>query len=81
MEAAMDTDEAGELSIEPEKMQYENAIRYSSWKMQYVIHRWGYTLKCDRVFISWTLNTLTNKEITVCFFEIPKTYISLANLF
>ena len=26
-------------------------------------------------------NTFTNKEITVCFVEVPETYISLANLF
>ena len=45
MEAAMDTDEAGEVSLEPEGTAVDTQKKCNT-----LFIRWGYTLLCDRAF-------------------------------
>ena len=45
----MDTDEGGEVPLEPEGTAVDMQKSCGYLKMQYIIHiRWGYTLECDR---------------------------------
>ena len=41
MEAAVDTDEAGDVSLEPEGTAVDTQKVVRIWKMQYVIHTLG----------------------------------------
>ena len=52
MEAAMDTNEAGDVSLEPEgtAADTQKSCAYLKNAIRSLFIRWGYTLECDRAF-------------------------------